>query len=199
MRFRMAVLACASAAGLQAQGYGQAGGSTGGYGGSGSSGGAAIARVAVAPGGFGGGGSGFGGGQNALAGGAQGFGNAGGGGLHGVTRWTPMAEPNIIAAQFFSAGGVNVAPATGLGTLAGGSGYSGAGAPARGPISRLAVRTPARRPPLAALGAPLRVRPGNLPQASSRAATAAAHAPEEAAAEPALSATEMAGVMPASK
>ena len=198
MQIRMAFLACASAATLQAQGYGQAGGSTGGYGGSGSSGGAAIARVAVAPGGLSGGGGGFGGGQGAFAGGMQGLGNAGGGGgLHGVTRRTFMAEPNTLAAQYFSAGGVNLGPAAGLGTAGGGAAYYGAGAPANRQNRRLAMHPAMTRSPQLAVRSPLPPRPGELRPVASGATIAAAHAPEDSPAEPAVSATQMAGVMPA--
>lgn len=110
MRISLMFLLPAIPLSLQAQGYG---GSNAGYGGPtsgwGGSSGASIARVAVAPLGAGGGGQGWG-----NASGGPGFGGgSGGGGLHGVTRRTFMLEPNVIAAQFFTAGGVPLAsPAT---------------------------------------------------------------------------------------
>lgn len=69
------------------------GGYSSGYGGGGYGIGPTIARVAVAPNGF----------NNGL----QGLGGTGGG-LHGVTRWTFMGEPNALAAQFFQSAGVPV-------------------------------------------------------------------------------------------
>lgn len=84
----------AGQAGVLAQ-YAPMGGGAigGGYGGGGYGIGPTIARVAVAPNGF----------NNGL----QGLGGTGGG-LHGVTRWTFMGEPNALASQFFQNAGVPV-------------------------------------------------------------------------------------------
>ena len=160
-------------------------------------GGAAIARVAVAPSSFGGGG--FGGGQGASAGGAQGFGgSSGGGGLHGVTRRTFMAEPNMLAAQYFTLSGVNVAPATAPSLGTGGATFYGAGIPGTRQASRLAVRTPTMRPSRAAAPPQVAGRAGNGFNAAPVVATAGIQASAEVAvSEPTLSATQMAGVMPA--
>lgn len=180
-----------------AQGYGQAGNSTAGFGGAGGQGGAAIARVAVAPSGFAGGAGGFGGGQGGLAGGTQGF-AGGGGGLHGVTRRTFMPEPNMIAAQFFGAGGVNVVPTTGAGAGVGGSAYYGAGLPASGRLARLAGQpVPPRRAVVVVQHrqAPLR---RTLHAATTVPMGAAGTQPAEVAApEPSFSPEQMAGVQPA--
>lgn len=198
VKLELLILALLPVSVLHAQGYGQAGGGAGALG-SGNGrvgGGAAIARVAVAPSGSGGGG--FGGGQSGFAGGTQGFGNSGGGGgLHGVTRRTFMAEPNILAAQYFTVSGVNVAPvaAPGLGTT--GAGFYGAGAPANRQTSRLAVRTPTMRPSRVAAPTQMAGRSGNRSTAAPPAVTAGIQAAEEAATAPAFSATQIAGVMPA--
>lgn len=85
------------------------GGYGGGYGGGGYGIGPTIARVAVAPNGF--------------SPGLQGLGG-GGGGLHGVTRWTFMGEPNALASQFFQNAGVPVGGIPAAGAV-GGQSFSG--------------------------------------------------------------------------
>lgn len=203
MKASVIVLAWTTVATLHAQGYGQAGGSGAGYGGYGGGSGAAIARVAVAPSSFGGGFGGFGGGQAGFGGGAQGFGNAGGGGLHGVTRWTPMAEPNLIAAQFFSAGGVNIGPALAPGATLGGSGFFAAETPTGRRNPRLATAVPAPRQPRPAIRPPSAARrpylalEGMQDGLTRRAPQAAEPVQSTPPAQPALTAAQMAGVMPA--
>lgn len=180
-----------------AQGYGQAGNSTARFGGAGGQGGAAIARVAVAPGGFAGGAGGFGGGQGGLAGGTQGF-AGGGGGLHGVTRRTFMAEPNMIAAQFFGAAGVNVVPTTGAGAGLGGSGYYGARLPTNGRLARLAGQpVPPRQAAVVVQHRQAPVRGTRHLATAVPVRPAGTETAEVPVPEPSFSPAQMAGVQPA--
>lgn len=182
----------------QAQGYGPAGNTSAGFGSAGGQGGAAIARVAVAPGGFTGGAGGFAASQQGgLAGGTQGF-AGGGGGLHGVTRRTFMAEPNMIAAQFFGAGGVNVVPTTGAGAGVGGSAYYGAGLPANGRLARFAGQpVPPRRAAVVVQHRHAPVRATLHPATGVAVGTAGNQLAGVSAPEPSFSPAQMAGVQPA--
>lgn len=97
-------LASGLAQGWSGAGTGNPGPTGGGYGA------VTVARVNVAPaaGGWAGGG-----GLSGLAGAA-----GSGGGLFGVTRLTPMAEANAVAAQFFGNAGVPVATPAGANPIA---------------------------------------------------------------------------------
>lgn len=101
------------AQGFSGAGYGNWGAAGGGgYGGG--YGAVTVARVNVAPvaGAWAGGGGVTG--MSGPAGAAAG----GGGGLFGVTRPTPMAEANAVAAQFFGSAGVPVATPAGANPIA---------------------------------------------------------------------------------
>lgn len=191
---------------LLAQGYGQNTGGTSGFGGSygggGAGGGAALARVAVAPGGYGGA-SGAGSG---LAGSTQGAGASGGGGLHGVTRWTPMAEPNAIAGQFFSSGGVSFPGAAGFtpgGGRQGGYGVARSTNPSDPRLlrNRRLAQTKAAEPPASisrgTVASWTTASPAGLPaRGDFRASAGVVPAPASAAATATLTAAQMAGVQP---
>lgn len=101
-------LASGLAQGWPGAGTGNPGPAGGGYGA------VTVARVNVAP--VAGAWAGAGGmtGMSGLAGPAAG----GGGGLFGVTRPTPMAEANAVAAQFFGSTGVPVATPAGANPIA---------------------------------------------------------------------------------
>jgi hypothetical protein len=103
-----------------------------------------------------------------------------------------MAEPNLLAAQYFAVSGVNVAPATAPGLGTAGAGFYGAGAPSARQASRLAVRTPTMRPSRAAAPAQMAGRARDRSNAAPATATAGSQTSAEADTEPAFSATQMA-------
>jgi hypothetical protein len=191
-------MTCAWGQGYPGGGGGYSGGSGIGYGGNG---GLAIARVNAAPSGFGGGQGGFAGGNQALGAGG-GFGGSGGG-LHGVTRRSFMAEPNTIAAQFFSTGGVPLAIPGAAGT----GGYGGYGGVGSFGANRPRLSSGPQLPPRLLNGRPNRgaghreLAKRGLPHQRTTAGYAASgHAGELVSGEPerpALTAMQMAGVAPA--